>query len=295
MSKKILLVVNPHAGNGKAGKKAAAFLIACEKAGFDVSLVNTAGEGRMLAEIESAMAKEEFEALIAVGGDGLVHTLLPIAVSSKIAFGVLPAGTGNDFARSIGGFNLSTSELLNVIEKESFTNIDLMQINSASSSFLSAQILSLGFDALVNERANSFRLLRGRAKYVLAMILELSFFKPQLFTLTIDGVEFERRAMLIAIANGPNYGGGMQIVPRADHADGLLDVLILNRVSTLELLKVFPKVYRGSHIKHPAIELAQGKSIHVKAQAKAYADGEFVGELPIDVNVIPQALRILQS
>jgi diacylglycerol kinase (ATP) len=170
-----------------------------------------------------------------------------------------------------------------------------MQINSASSSLLCAQILSLGFDALVNERANSFRLLRGRAKYVLAMILELSFFKPQLFTLTIDGVAFERRAMLIAIANGPNYGGGMQIVPRADHADGLLDVLILNRVSTLELLKVFPKVYKGSHIKHPAIELVQGKSIHVKAQAKAYADGEFVGELPIDINVIPQALRILQS
>jgi diacylglycerol kinase (ATP) len=181
-----------------------------------------------------------------------------------------------------------------MIENESFTNIDLMQINSASSSLLSAQILSLGFDALVNERANSFRLFRGRAKYVLAMIRELSFFKPKLFTLTIDGVAYERRAMLIAIANGPNYGGGMQIVPSADHADGLLDVLILKRVSTLELLKVFPKVYKGSHINHPAIELMQGRSIHVQAQAKAYADGEFVGELPIDIKVIPHAIRVLQ-
>lgn len=294
MNRKILLVVNPYAGNGKAGKKAEAFLKAGQKAGIVASVVNTAGEGRMLAEIEAALSREEFDALIAIGGDGLVHTLLPIASSSKIPFGVIPAGTGNDFARSIGGFNLSTPELLNLIGNKSFTKIDLMQINSASYSLLSAQILSLGFDALVNERANSFYLLRGRAKYVLAMIRELSFFKPQQFTLTIDGVAYERRAMLIAIANGPNYGGGMQIVPSADHADGLLDVLILNRVSTLELLKVFPKVYKGRHIKHPAIEIVQGKSIYVKAQAKAYADGEFVGELPIDVKVMPEALRVLQ-
>jgi diacylglycerol kinase (ATP) len=294
MSKKILLVINPKAGNGKAGRKSTIFLKAADELGITTTIVNTSGEGKMLKEIEEAITNERFNALIAVGGDGLVHSLLPIAVSSKLPFGVIPAGTGNDFARSVGGFHLPISQLLKSIMQDSYTSIDLMKIKSAEASSLSAQILSLGFDALVNERANTFRHLKGRAKYVLAMVRELSFFKPQLFTVTVDGVAHERRAMLIAVANGPNYGGGMKIVPQADHSDGLLDVLILNKVSTFELLRVFPKVYKGSHINHPAIELIQGSSIHVDAQAKAYADGEFVGDLPIQIDVAPHALRVLR-
>ena len=294
MSKKILLVINPKAGNGKAERKSTVFIKAAHDAGLTTTVVNTSGEGKMLKEIEKAITNERFDALIAVGGDGLVHSLLPIAFSSKLPFGVIPAGTGNDFCRSIGGFHRSIPQLLRSIMEDSYTSVDLMTIKSAQVTSLSAQILSLGFDALVNERANTFRHLKGRAKYVVAMVRELSFFKPQLFTVTVDGVTHERRAMLLAIANGPNYGGGMKIVPQADHSDGLLDVLILNKVSTIELLRVFPKVYRGSHINHSAIEIFQGRSIHVEAKAKAYADGEFVGDLPIQIDVSPHALRVLR-
>ena len=170
--------------------------------------------------------------------------------------------------------------------------IDSVIIKSDRGETRACQVLSLGFDALVNERANGFRRIRGKMKYVVATIRELALFKPMRFEINIDGVDYSQHAMLIAVANGPSYGGGMKICPGARFDDGLLDVLILSKVSIIELIKVFPKVYSGSHISHRAVEVIKGREITVNAPAKAYADGEYISELPITIHVEPGSLKV---
>ena len=287
----LLVVANPRSGRGRSLRIAARLIALAHAEGIKCVLIALDGEDPMLSKIRELLVKEEWAGLIAVGGDGLLHSLLPIVKEHALPFTVIPAGTGNDFAREIGSKRRSLKENLHRILDQP-TQIDSFTVKSSSGVRHGAQVLSLGFDALVNERANAIKSVRGKAKYVVAMVRELPVFKPMHFSITVDGVAYEREAMLIAIANGPSYGGGMLICPGADHADGILDLLILNRVSTLELLKVFPKVYSGKHITHPAIEVIQGKHILVSAQAKAFADGEFVGDLPVEIQVEPGSLRV---
>ena len=291
MSDELLVVANPRSGRGRSVEIANQFVALAEESGVKSTLIALNGEDLMLTALEQHLQDRKWRGLVAVGGDGLLHSLLPIVKEHGLPFTVIPAGTGNDFAREIGSKRRSLKENLNRILDQP-TRIDSFTIKSPSGVRHGAQVLSLGFDALVNERANAITNVRGKAKYVVAMVRELPVFKPMHFSITVDGVSYEREAMLIAIANGPSYGGGMLICPGADHADGILDLLILNRVSTLELLKVFPRVYFGKHITHPAIEVIRGKHMLVNAQAKAFADGEFVGDLPVEIQVEPGSLRV---
>jgi diacylglycerol kinase (ATP) len=208
-----------------------------------------------------------------------------------LPFTVIPTGTGNDFAREIGAMRRTLDETLAKIS-ETPVAIDSVIIKSNRGEARACQVLSLGFDALVNERANGFRRIRGKMKYVVATIRELALFKPMRFEINIDGVDYSQHAMLIAVANGPSYGGGMKICPGARFDDGLLDVLILSKVSIIELIKVFPKVYSGSHISHRAVEVIKGREITVNAPVKAYADGEYISELPITIHVEPGSLKV---
>jgi len=292
MTSPLLVVVNPFSGRGKGVERAQDFLDLAKRYGIDAELISCKGERAMLAEVESSLSKNDYLGIVAIGGDGLVHSLLPLLRNSGKPFTVLATGTGNDFARSLGTYKKSSDQILQAIQHGASMKIDLMQIHGSATSMEACQVLSLGFDALVNERANSFTRIKGKMKYVAAMALELPVFKAQKFSITIDGIEFEREAMLIAVANGASYGGGMLIVPHANNSDGSLDILILNKVSIFELIKVFPKVYSGKHINHPAIESLRGRKILVSAQAKAYADGEYVGSLPLEIVVDHGALQV---
>lgn len=291
MSDQLLVVANPRSGRGRSVDIANQFIALAEGAGLKSTLVSVQGEDLMLATIEQRLVDEKWRGIVAVGGDGLLHSILPIVKRHDLAFTVIAAGTGNDFAREIGSKRRSLKENLQRILDQP-THIDSFVVKSTSGVRHGVQVLSLGFDALVNERANSMKNVRGKAKYVVAMVRELPIFKPMHFSITVDGVAYEREAMLIAVANGPSYGGGMLICPGAENTDGILDLLIVNRVSTLELLKVFPKVYSGKHITHPAIEVIRGNHILVNAQAKAFADGEFVGDLPVEIQVEPGSLKV---
>ena len=127
-------------------------------------------------------------------------------------------------------------------------------------------------------------------KYNIAIALVLSTFRPKNYKFRIDAVDFTTEAMLIAVSNGLSYGGGMKVAPHARIDDGLLDIMILGPVSKVEFLKVFPRVFTGSHINHPAVKILQGKGVEISSDAIAYADGERIGPLPISVTVEPQAL-----
>jgi len=280
-----LVAINPSAGHGQGAifaKRAINFLIA-NSMEYHVFSAQTASQ--LKHDLESFLEFNRCQGIISVGGDGLAHLILQLAVPRNIPFALVPAGTGNDIVRSLG-FSLTDVEgyLRKVIETQP-SYIDLGNVDSE----WFAAILSTGFDSVVNERANLLQWPRGPQRYNVAIALELPKFKPLEYKITTDTESFTTKAMLIAIGNGRSYGGGMLVCPQAHLNDGLFDVMILEPVSKFEFLKVFPKVYSGSHIKHPAVRTFRTKRITLSADAIAYADGERIGPAPVSAECIPSA------
>ena len=285
---KILFLINPHSGKKRGLRYAQAAASALTQRGHKCLLV--VGDSIEDAEESFQRGLSDFlpEIVVAVGGDGAVHMAIQRLANTNIPLAIIPAGTGNDFARTHAFSALDLD-----LDSRPRVSIDLGLISAGNKTEWFGQVLSTGFDSLVNRRANNFPFIRGRIKYTIATLCEIIQFKAIQYQLKIDGVERETGAMLVAVANGPSYGGGMQIVPSADYRDGELDLLILKPVSKLELLKVFPKVFSGAHVSHPAVEIHRAKSVFLSATTLAYADGEFIDQLPIRVEVIPNALQLV--
>lgn len=282
-----LLLINPTSGGGLGrarGQRVVSFLVNSSLPFKDIS---GSSYESAVSNLRNELRNEEgLEGVIVVGGDGLVHLAIQELANSDIPLLVIPAGTGNDFARALG-LPLDNPELiLETSSSREPIRVDLGEVNDR----YFAAILSTGFDSVVNERANRMKWIRGQIKYTLAILLELPFFKPRSYKFSVDSLNFASDAMLIAIANSSSYGGGMLVAPDADFDDQIFDIVILGPVSKIEFLKVFPKVFSGSHITHPAVKVLRGKKIKVEAEAVAYADGERIGDLPITAEVAPHAL-----
>lgn len=290
-TKKVLIFLNPAAGKGNANYLAKSLLRYAMAHDIHCVVVESQDATEISIGLAEAIAGSHYDALIAIGGDGLVHSAIQVIADSQTPLYVVPAGTGNDFARSNGLLETNPSVVFNIIYGTEPVSIDLGRIKNEDGLQYFGQILSTGFDAQVNACANEHFPFAGRMKYNFATLVELPKFKSIMYALEIDGVKRDLRAMLVAIANGPTYGGGMQLCPMADRSDGFLDILILHPVSKVELLKVFPKVYSGRHIAHPAVEFIKTRKITVSANTSAYADGERIGSLPIEVDVLSKSLR----
>jgi diacylglycerol kinase (ATP) len=155
--------------------------------------------------------------------------------------------------------------------------------------------LGVGFDGAVNDRANGMRWPRGRRRYDLAVVAELRTYRPGRFTLELDGVRSDVDAMLIAVGNAASYGGGMKVCPDASMTDGLLDVTVVGPMSRLRFLRLFPQVFRGTHVANPEVTVARAREVRIEGPAgtNAYADGEPIGALPLTCAVRPGALRVI--
>jgi diacylglycerol kinase (ATP) len=151
--------------------------------------------------------------------------------------------------------------------------------------------LSTGFDSVVNERANTMQWPKGPMKYNAAIALELPRFTPRHYEIILDDRTISTEAMLIAVANGRSYGGGMLVCPNANISDDLFDVMVLRPVTKLEFIKVFPRVFAGTHVSHPAVEIVRSRSVRIESKAVAYADGERIGQLPIVAECIHDAVQ----
>jgi diacylglycerol kinase (ATP) len=155
-------------------------------------------------------------------------------------------------------------------------------------------VLGAGFDAVVNERANGWARPRGRSRYILAMLRELPVFRPRRYTIDLDGQRLSTAAMLVAVANGPSYGGGMRVAPDARLDDGLLDVMVVEPLSRLRFLSIFPRVYAGTHVSDPRVSVRRGRRVVLDAPGiVAYADGERITALPLTCEVVPAAVIVL--
>jgi diacylglycerol kinase (ATP) len=231
-----------------------------------------------------------YDAVVAVGGDGMLNAVLQAVAGTGMPLGLVPAGSGNDFARLLGITVHDPVAAADVVAAGHLRTVDAARVGDR----WFAGVLSSGFDSNVNERANAMRWPRGRSRYNIAILAELRVFEALPFTIVLDGESLQREAMLVAVGNGSSYGGGMQVCPGAVPDDGLLQVTILGRISKPEFLRVFPKVYKGTHIEHPAVTVHDARSVALQAPgAVAYADGERVGPLPVQITCVPGALQVL--
>lgn len=281
-----LVVVNPKAGLGAAASLATQVVGFLQSRGVSYRMVSPNSAAETKAIVKQSLQLGEITKLLSVGGDGLFHLLLQLAVEFNVPLAIAPGGTGNDFYRTLGWFKTNLTDYLHHVVN---TEPSLIDLGVVDGEYFGA-VLSSGFDSVVNERANKMKWPKGPAKYNAAIALELPKFKPIEFKIYADEKILEVEAMLIAIGNGSSYGGGMQVCPDADLHDGLLDIMILHPVSKLEFIKVFPTVYKGTHIEHPQVEVLRAKQVRIESSAIAYADGERIGQLPVQVESFPQSL-----
>lgn len=282
----LILAVNPHSGSGKAPKRAQYVQKVLSQLGRDSLLIEGASLEDFRNKLKRVIQNREISGVVAFGGDGFVHEIIQHIAQSQIPLGVIPCGTGNDFARSLNVQRLTLDQQISLIINNSPQTHDLGLIGNR----WFAAILSSGFDAVVNERANQLVWPKGRMKYNVAMVEKLIQLKSHPFEVTMDGVEHRFNATLVTVANGSSYGGGMQVCPDASTHDGLFDVMVLKKVGRLELLKVFPRVYKGTHVSHPAVSIFRCSEISVVGTGSAYADGEKISQLPFLAKTIPGAL-----
>jgi diacylglycerol kinase (ATP) len=279
------IAINPSAGHGKGisvGESVVRYF-SDKKLRYQVFSAPTSSSLR--GELETFLSRESIEGVICVGGDGLAHLVLQIVVPRHIPFAILPAGTGNDIVRTLGWSLNDVTSQLDRITSTAPQPIDLGNVDSE----WFAAILSTGFDSVVNERANLLAWPKGPQRYNVAIALELPRFAPIEYEISTDTKTFSTKAMLIAVGNGRSYGGGMLVCPQAHMNDGLFDVMILEPVSKIEFLKVFPRVYSGSHITHPRVTTFRTKKISISGDAIAYADGERIGSAPISAECVAGA------
>jgi diacylglycerol kinase (ATP) len=288
MSRRIALVVNPTSGRGRGARIAPAVRERLAAAGLTVDVhTTTCAEdvGRIAAEVVASGA----DAVALIGGDGTIHLGAQVLANSGMPFGVIPAGTGNDFARGIGVPLNDPAAAADLVVAGRTRTIDLAV---AKDEFITT-VVAGGFDSLVNKRANAMSWPKGNARYTVATFVELRTFKPLEYVVTVDDEVIETKAMLVAVGTGPTYGGGLQICAGAELDDGQLDVTIIQPVSRLTLLQMFPKLSKGTHVGHPAVRTLRGSSVRIESPGiTAYGDGEVLGPLPVDIGIAPGALTV---
>jgi diacylglycerol kinase (ATP) len=289
----VALLVNPTAGKGRAVGIVAGVVERLRAGGADVAIL--IGRDVEHAKTLARTAIEDgVDAVVALGGDGMVHLALNVVAGTSTPLGIVPAGTGNDLANHLG---LPTKDPV------AAAGVIADNLNAGARRAMDAVrvgdswfgcVLGAGFDSRVNDRANRMTWPRGRRRYDLAMLAELRVFKPLPFVLELDGERLETDAMLVALGNARSYGAGMKVCPDASLDDGLLDVTIIGPLSKPQFLKTFPRVFKGTHVSHPAVTCRKAKIVSLSSPGvTAYADGEFLADLPITCETVPGAVQVL--
>lgn len=294
----VALVANPAARAGAAlgGADAAAELLRAR--GIRTTLVSggSAPESRDL--LRAAIASG-VDAVAVAGGDGTVHLALQELAGGGIPLGIIPQGTGNDFAGALGLRELDVAGAVAAIADGATRRIDLARVTRADGSAEHfGSVLASGFDSKVNDRANAMRRPRGSSRYTIAILVEFVRLAGIPFTVEAtlaDGTaeRFAEDLVMATVGNTGVYGGGIPICPDADPADGLLDLVLVRPTGRLRLATLLPRLYRGTHTTAPEVLTRRVRAVRLEAAGiTAYADGDPIGALPVTIDVVPDALTV---
>ncbi|WP_125132579.1 diacylglycerol kinase [Microbacterium sp. 10M-3C3] len=294
----VALLANPAARGGTAVAAAERAVARLRTRGIRTTVLSGGSAEETTALLRAAL-EADVSAVAVAGGDGTVHAALQELAGTDVPLGVIPCGTGNDLARALGLRRLHPEAAADVIADGRTRRVDLARVTRADGSErLFATVLASGFDARVNDRANAMRRPRGRARYLVAILREFVALRPE--HVTLSGVSaagaavvFDGEATLVAVGNTPSYGGGIPMCPAADVADGLLDVTVVRPVGRLELLRLLPRAYRGTHVALAQVSTWRLSSVRISgAGGTAYADGEPIADLPLTAASEPAAVRM---
>lgn len=299
------VITNPTSGSGRGRAWGQETLALLASKGHQV---NDLSRGSWPASYEAAVkARRHLDALVVVGGDGMVHLGIQVCAEKKLPLGIVAAGSGNDAAMTL---DLPIHQIQAAVErideglKGDVTAIDLGKISGrrvevpASPRYFAA-VLSAGIDAAIASYARRLKYPRGPMKYKVAMLRELPRYAPYGVTVTVDGNTWSQECTLVAVANSPVFGGGLRISPASSVTDGTLEFVITEPLSRRDILRMFPKLYDGSHIDDPRVRVMQARKITIGQASDgapippAFADGELVGGEPLTIEVVPKALRVL--
>ena len=288
MTRRIALLVNPTSGKGRGARLLEPVAGRLRSSGVDVDVVTGRDADEAFDRVRDRVAAG-LDGVVAVGGDGLVNIALQVVAGTDVPLGVVPAGSGNDIARALGLSLDDPVAAVDLVVRGTTRAVDLGRANGR----WFAGVLGSGFDSMVNERANRMSWPSGRSRYNLAILAELRTFRPVPYELVLDGEPWTTEAMLVAVGNGSSYGGGMRVCPDARLDDGLLDITVLGPISKPEFLRVFPTVYKGTHVRHPAVTVRRARQVTLTSPGvTAYADGERVSVLPVTCDVVPDGMRV---
>ncbi|WP_017604878.1 diacylglycerol/lipid kinase family protein [Nocardiopsis alkaliphila] len=294
MSPHVCLLVNPASGRRRAAVIAVRLKEALRAAGARVHVYTgrSAADSRRLARLA---VSDRPDALVAVGGDGLVHQALQGVVGSGVPLAVVPAGSGNDVARAFGAPKASVPRLAQALLAGRSRPSDVVRLTLADGSrryYMS--VLACGFDARVNERVNNLRFGMGRVGYLYGIVAELRTFDPIDFEIEIDGRTIREPGMLVAVGNTDSYGGGLRVCAGALPDDGRLDVVLMREASRGRFIRHFPRLLNGSHLGLDEVRVEHGATVTIRGAAGvAYADGERMGEPTLVCQVVPKAVEML--
>ena len=325
--RRIGLLVNPTSGTGRGatiGRQAAEELRAL---GHDVVVLRESSAHAATAAVRRAIdasGTAALDALVVVGGDGAVHLGVNAVAtdqsssSPRVPLGIVPAGSGNDLARSLG-LPLEPAAAVEAIDGCLRAGcdyaVDAVRVSTAGDGGgygtgheetsgrwqqWAAGVVSAGFDAVVNERANRWGWPRGRARYNLAIARVLPTYRPRRYRVTLDGEPWTVDALLLAVGNTTSYGGAMRIAPDASPTDGLLDVVVVGPVSLPRFVRLFPRVYAGTHVAIEGVEVRRAAVVEIgladeRAGIVSFGDGERLGPLPLRLEAVPRAVSVLAA
>jgi diacylglycerol kinase (ATP) len=284
---RLLVAVNPTASFGRGRDAGPVVLDRLRSAGHEVTGLLRSSLGELREAAGAEIASGSYDALVVVGGDGMVHFGADCVAGTDLPLGVIPSGTGNDFARGVGiplgDPQAAVSALLEALSRPA-RRIDAIRVtraDDASEWVLGA--VSAGFDALVSARANRMSRPRGASRYTVAMLRELAGLRPLHYRLTIDGTVSEEQAVLLAVANNGFIGGGMHIAPDAVLDDGELDLLLVRPLGRVRFLTLFPRVFSGRHAGLPQVRLERVRRVRIDSP----------DPLPVEVEAVPGAVLLL--
>ncbi|HEY3063498.1 MAG TPA: diacylglycerol kinase family protein [Chloroflexota bacterium] len=289
-----LFVFNPAAGGGRHTARLLP-MVRAAVAAHGGAVVCTERPGHAV-ELARGAAAQRFDAVVGVGGDGTLHELanglLDCGVGTPPALGAVPAGTGNDFVRSLG-LPTDPSAAIDLVWAGATQIIDLARCGERF--FLNAG--GVGFDSRVARDAQripkSLRI--GTLPYVAGVLWEVIRNTSNEVVLELDEQRIQRRSLMVAIANGAFYAGGMMICPHAKRDDGLLDVCVVGEMPRRDVLRLLLSVFSGGHVGHPLVEFHRTRRLRIECAAgsEIQLDGELVGSLPAVFEVAPNALRAI--